>query len=89
MGEYASQYKDGVVTGHTGSWQSGVGGAQPGYIMEAHPSLGDAYLQENFPGQAQDTAQIISLTASVSVPYGTWKGNVLETKSSPRLNRVR
>jgi hypothetical protein len=46
MGEDATQFKNGVVVGHSGSWEAGVNGAQPGYVMEAHPQVGDAYRQE-------------------------------------------
>jgi hypothetical protein len=57
-----------------------VDGAQAGYIMEAAPNVGDAYCQENAPGIAQDAAQVVSLTASRSVPFGSYTGNVLQTK---------
>ena len=77
LGELSTQLPDGT---HTGSWTAGVNGAQPGYIMEANPAVGDAYCQENAPGAAQDAAQVLSLTASRSVPYGTFSGNVLQTK---------
>lgn len=80
MGEDASSYKNGVLVGHEGSWEAGVGGAQPGYIMEAHPHVGDAYRQEYFAGEAEDMAQVASVSGSVSVPHGTWSGNVLVTK---------
>jgi hypothetical protein len=65
---------------HTGSWTAGVDGALPGFIMEAAPKIGDAYCQENAPGVAQDAAQVLSINASRSVPYGTFTGNVLQTK---------
>jgi hypothetical protein len=65
---------------HTGSWTAGVDGAQPGYIMEARPKVGDVYCQENAPGVAQDAAQVLSISTSRSVPFGTYTGNVLQTK---------
>jgi hypothetical protein len=77
FGEFATQLPDGT---HTGSWTAGVNGAQPGYIMEAAPKVGDAYCQENAPGVAQDAAQVVSVTASRSVPYGSFSGNVVQTK---------
>jgi hypothetical protein len=48
--------------------------------MEAAPQVGDDYCQENAPGVAQDAAQVVSLTASRTVPYGTFSGNVLQTR---------
>jgi hypothetical protein len=77
FGEFTTQLPEGT---HTGSWTAGVDGAQPGYIMEAAPRVGDTYCQENAPGIAEDAAQVLSLTASRSVPYGTFSGNVLQTK---------
>ena len=77
FGELATQLPDGT---HSGSWTAGVGGAQPGYIMEAPPKVGDTYCQENAPGAAQDAAQVLSVSASRSVPFGSYAGNVLQTK---------
>jgi hypothetical protein len=77
FGELATQLPDGT---QTGSWTAGVNGAQPGYIMERAPKVGDVYCQENAPGVAQDAAQVVSLTASRSVPFGSFAGNVLQTK---------
>src|SRR4051794_4244642 len=77
FGELATQLPAGT---QTGSWTAGVNGAQPGYIMEAAPSVGDTYCQENAPGIAQDAAQVLSLNASRSVPFGSYTGNVLQTK---------
>ena len=48
--------------------------------MEASPQVGDLYCQENAPGVAQDVAEVLSVTASRSVPAGMYSGNVLQTK---------
>jgi hypothetical protein len=77
LGELATQLPAGT---HTGSWTAGVNGAQPGYIMEAAPKVGDIYCQENAPGVAQDAAQVLDVSASRSVPFGSYTGNVLRTK---------
>ena len=76
FGEFATQYPAGT---HTGSWTAGVAGAQPGYIMEASPQVGDSYCQENAPGVAQDAADVLSLSGTWTGPYGSFT-NVLETK---------
>jgi hypothetical protein len=47
--------------------------------MPAHPTLGDPYRQEYYRGQAEDMAQVLSLTESASVPYGDYT-NLLMTK---------
>ncbi|TML96814.1 MAG: hypothetical protein E6G03_04300 [Actinobacteria bacterium] len=77
FGEFATQLPAGT---HDGSWTAGVDGAQPGYIMEASPTVGDRYCQENAPGAAQDAGEVLSVTASRSVPFGSYAGNVLQTK---------
>jgi hypothetical protein len=77
LGEFATQLPAGT---HTGSWTAGVNGAAPGYLMEGAPRIGDNYCQENAPGVAQDAALVQSLTASRSVPFGSFTGNVLQTK---------
>jgi hypothetical protein len=38
------------------------------------------YCQENAPGTAEDAAQVLSISASRSVPFGSYSGNVLQTK---------
>lgn len=80
MGEYASSYKSGALVGHEGSWEAGVAGAQPGYVMEAHLTVGDPYRQEYLAGEAEDMAEVTSISGTVSVPYGSWTGNALVTK---------
>jgi len=77
FGELATQLPAGT---HDGSWTAGVDSAQPGYIMEAAPKVGDVYCQENAPGVAQDAAQVVSVSASRSVPFGSFTGSVLQTK---------
>jgi hypothetical protein len=80
MGEFATTYQNGKVTGHQGSWTGGIGGAVPGRIMLAHPHVGDAYIQESLPGVAEDHAAVLSTTRSVCVPYQCFAHNVLLTK---------
>jgi hypothetical protein len=76
MGEFTTQLPEGT---HDGSWRAGVDGAQPGLIMEASPQVGDTYCQENAPGVAEDAGQVVSVTASRTVPAGSFT-NVLQTK---------
>ena len=81
---YFGEYTTELPNDHTGSWTAGVDGAKPGYIMEAAPQVGDSYCQENAPGLAEDAAQVLSLTASRSVPYaGPTAGTSCRQRSSP------
>src|SRR5438876_10961924 len=79
FGELATQLPAGT---HDGSWSAGTNDAQPGYIMEAAPKVGDIYCQENAPGSAQDAAQVVSVSASRSVPFGCYMGDVLQKKDN-------
>jgi len=70
----------GKVVSTEGSWQAGKRRAMPGIIMEAHPKVGDKYQQEFAAPVAEDMAQVLSLHASICVPFGCFRGNVLKTK---------
>ena len=85
FGEFTTEYLNGVVLNHDGSWQAGVNGAQAGIIMKGNPHVGDFYCQENSPGVAQDQAEVISLGESVCVAGVCAHGNVLKTKETTPL----
>jgi hypothetical protein len=80
FGEYTTQIVNGHPTGHVGSWIAGKKGALPGIIMEAHPRVGDTYNQENAAPVAEDAGSVMTRTASVSVPFGTFNHSATETK---------
>ena len=79
FGEATEQFEDGKRVGTVGSWLAGVDGAEPGIVMEKSPHVGDFYNQENAFPVALDQAQVVSLSESVAVPYGS-SGHALETK---------
>lgn len=79
FGEDAKEYEGEQVESTAGSWEAGVDGAQPGIIMKAKPQVGDSYRQEYYEGEAEDMAEVLSLTESTSVPYGSFD-NLLKTK---------
>jgi hypothetical protein len=70
----------GNVTNTDGSFHAGVNGAQPGVFMQAHPTLDRKFRQEWYRGQAEDSFAALSRTASRTVPYGSFHGNVLRTR---------
>src|ERR671933_1814870 len=80
FGEHVTEYKNGQVSGHEGSWESGVDGAEPGIAMQADPASGQIYRQEYSKGVAEDKARVISLKGSAKVPYGSFSNNVLVTQ---------
>jgi len=71
--------EEGNVISTEGSWEAGVDGALPGIIMLADPQVGDTYAQENFPGEAEDMAEVIGFEDNFCVKYGCFD-NVLVTK---------
>ena len=69
----------GRVVSREGTWHAGVGGGKAGVFMPANPTIGEAHLQEFLPGHAEDHFQVVSLTARVRVPYGSFQ-DVLRTR---------
>lgn len=49
----------GHVTSTEGTWTAGVGGAQPGIYMPAHPHVGQSGRQEFYKGHAEDHFKVI------------------------------
>ncbi len=80
FGEDVKNYENGQLVDTAGSWEAGVDGALPGIVMFGDPSahLGATYRQEYYVGEAEDIAQLLSITAQTSVPYGAFE-NVLLT----------
>jgi hypothetical protein len=70
LGEDTKAYLPNGQVDTSGSWLSGVNGAVPGIIMEADPQIPDAYRQEFLKGEAEDTAWVVGLGGSLTVPYG-------------------
>ncbi|MBM3215179.1 hypothetical protein FJZ36_09730 [Candidatus Poribacteria bacterium] len=79
FGEDSKEMRGGKVVGTGGSWEAGVGGAKPGIVMKAQPHVGDAYRQEYLKGEAEDMAEVLSLSASATVKFGSYK-DTLQTK---------
>jgi len=74
----------GNVTSTAGTWQSGVNGARPGIFMPADPQVSQGGYQEYLSGQALDRFRIISMTASVKVPAGSF-AQAMQTRETTAL----
>jgi hypothetical protein len=61
--------RDGHVTSREGSFLSGKDGAEAGIFMPAHPRVGQAFHQEDYPGHAEDRFVVKRLNASVTTPF--------------------
>lgn len=70
LGEDSKEYEDGEPVSTVGSWQAGVDGAQAGIVMPADPTVGKAYRQEYYPGEAEDLAEVERRGEFASVPAG-------------------
>jgi hypothetical protein len=79
LGEDTKEYEDGKVASTEGSWEAGVDGAQPGIVMPADPTVGFAYRQEYYAGEAEDMGEIIEVGGSVDVRAGHYD-DVITTK---------
>jgi hypothetical protein len=73
--------KNGHVTSTDGTWHAGENGAQPGVFMPAEPQVGQRYRQEYYRGHAEDQFKVLTLSASVAVPNGTYD-HVLRTEET-------
>ena len=63
-----------------GSWKGFRDFAKPGIIMLAVPMVGDVYRQELALGNAEDAAEVISTSASESVPAASCTADCVLTK---------
>ena len=77
FGEDVQNLENGQVINTNGSWLAGVNGASPGIVMQANPTVGQTYNQENAPGIAQDMGEIVKTDAAIDVPYGSG-GNAVQ-----------
>jgi hypothetical protein len=66
-----------------GTFKAGVNGAQPGIIMKANPAVGDFYRQEFDLNNAEDVAEVISLTNTVTVVSGTYTNCLKTLETTP------
>ena len=81
LGEYVTNYKNGKVVDHSGSFEAGVDGAQAGIAMPANPEPGMAYRQEYYKGVAEDKGAVITVgEEQVQVPFGHFDTDVLMTR---------
>ena len=69
----------GKVISTEGTWRAGRDGARAGIYMPARPRPGQTGRQEFYRGQAEDHFRVVSLQATVRVPYVSSKA-ALETR---------
>ncbi|WP_327581763.1 hypothetical protein OHA25_38155 [Nonomuraea sp. NBC_00507] len=67
FGEDVSDFKDGVVHTHEGTWRAGRDGAPIAMIMPGNPKVGDVYRTENAPGIAFEEVTVLSVGETLKV----------------------
>ncbi len=83
FGEDVQNFENGQVVNTNGSWRAGVNGAQPGIVMQANPTVGQSYNQENSPGIAEDKGEVVSTTGFLDAPYGSGTNVVQIHETTP------
>jgi hypothetical protein len=79
MGEDVSNYENGVLVDHDGSFEAGIDGARPGIIMLAGPVMEMPYRQEYYFNQAEDWAKVIAMNVTVITSYAIFE-NCIKTE---------
>ena len=75
LGEDVSNYDNGVVVDHKGTWLAGRDGPG-GMIMPAHPAVGDVFHSENIPGLVFEEDTVTATGLTVSTPSGPVSGAI-------------
>jgi hypothetical protein len=75
--------ESGRVTSREGSWRSGDDGARAGILMPAQPKVGQSFRQEFYKGHAEDHSQVLTLSASIRVPYTASEHALLTKEWTP------
>ncbi len=78
MGEDVSNYENGELVDHEGSFEAGIDGAKPGIIMMSEPVLEMPYRQEYSFNVAEDWGKVVAKGVSVTTTYGSFQ-NCLKT----------
>jgi len=88
FGEDVDNYKDGKVVSHESTWRAGAGDARFGLMIPAAPAVGQAFYQEIAPKVAMDRVEVISTSATVKTPAGTFERCVHLRETTPLENDV-
>jgi hypothetical protein len=75
--------RQGRVTSTAGSWEAGVDGARPGIYMPADPQIGQAFAQEQFPGEAEDWFVVMFTGMRVRTPAATYPDAMVTGEWTP------
>jgi hypothetical protein len=79
-GEISQEFEEGRLVSLDGSWRAGEERARPGLIMQGSPRVGSVYRQEFALGEAEDVAEIVSLTGNETTLATSCAGRCLVTR---------
>ena len=74
---------NGKPNGTSGSWEAGVDGAEAGIFMPAKPKVGQAFRQEFYKGEAEDSGRVLSTDELAQVPAGKYRDALLTKDFTP------
>ncbi len=84
FGEDTKAYDEEGNVSEAGAWEAGVGGALPGIVMPAEPTVSDiGYRQEYLAGEAEDMGQVVDRTVGVVITrdWTPLEADVVEEKT--------
>ena len=84
FGEDTAEFDEDLnVVSTEGTWHAGESGALPGIFMPADPTLGETHRQEYLAGHAEDFFKVVDLSASITVPHGSFTGAMRTEEWTP------
>lgn len=83
FGEDTCEFHNNVCDYQHGSWDWGVGGAEPGIVMHANPQRGDPAYLERHEGEAIDRAKILDRGIRFATGLGSFKNTVHTLEWTP------
>jgi hypothetical protein len=72
FGEETSNYEQGLLLDHEGTWMAGMDGAQPGIAMKATPAIGDQYTIMYAPDVGKDIAEVLAIDTSITTAEASY-----------------
>ena len=83
LGEDTCEWEAGACARRMGTWEWGVDGAVPGWIMQADPTEdGQPYFQEYLDGTAEDVGEVLAIGESITVTAGDYSDCVRTADTS-------
>jgi hypothetical protein len=83
FGEDTTSYDGRGRPDRSGSWESGVDGAEAGVAMLAAPRIGDGYQQESAPSRSEDQTEVLATDESVNVAFDSFTEVLLTEDTTP------